>query len=278
MRRRTLLVLVVAVGACTSSGGDRAPSATANASDGRLFVPTALPHIVGDGYCDHPPAQLNVCEWVASFDALVVGTIDRIDPIRDQYWVNDDESGQYYLSDAVPDCADAISIGVAIHLDVSSVLHGSLTPNKSVVINVGARQADSWNSNPREEADGSIRWTAGDVLGAGTTAGFPITQYSNGKWGLAAASPIGFGEDGSTVFTSGDGCGFVPPASPPTDFWKLESEVASCGSAKNDRYDARLNPDGAGAPSFAYASIAYCLPTDSHQEVGADAGADLSSP
>lgn len=221
------------------------------------FVPSILPGRVPAGDCDGAPPVPSVCEWANSVDAVVVGDIDRVEPILAPLLVRVGDQ-QPYLQ-ATSECMDGfVSIGIVIHVNVQETLYGDA--DSTVAVHVGDEGMAEWGARAYLE-NSQLQWRTPATqapFAVGTTVGLAITRPEGepSKWSLMAEMPFTFAADGTTVFEK-DICGFAPPSPPPNDFWTLQSELAGCPRVKNTRYEGRQTMHRENGPSWTYASSCH---------------------
>jgi len=127
----TILIALGALG-CSSS------TDTVTAQAGRpTFLKLAVPKEATEGACGSDPQALTLCDWVTSFDAVVVGEILEASVALDPIFINEDSGETATTAQA---CSGVVDPAMALRVRVLDVVTGTVTSSE-ITVRIGREHA-----------------------------------------------------------------------------------------------------------------------------------------
>ena len=190
----TILIALGALG-CSSS------TDTVTAQAGRpTFLKLAVPKEATEGACGSDPQALTLCDWVTSFDAVVVGEILEASVALDPIFINEDSGETATTAQA---CSGVVDPAMALRVRVLDVVTGTVTSSE-IMVRIGREHAGAWAAAPVMENEAGVSWTDGSTwthyFTPGSTVGLALTRDPDTElWSLMGEQPFTFLEDGTVV-------------------------------------------------------------------------------
>lgn len=188
--------------------------------------------------CDEEAPALGACEWLLSTDAVVWGTIRRIEAPLDLVIERTDPYGAWRLT---TDCVDGVvSTGLLIELEITHSYRGSLTG--VVQVRAGMHHVGRLQPNPTRAADGTLAWDddgrGGSALAVGDRVGLALYYIEElDVWSLSGQPMFGVDEHDRIVFGVDRrecSAGIVPHELIGAPFELLDGTLAACGTTRTE--------------------------------------------
>ena len=168
-----------------------------------------LPILADDEHCELED-PLDACVWAQATDALVIGTVNGVYPLKSPSVLA--SSGQEGV--LLEECEGVVNIGLSIEVTVEQVLRGeAIQAGETVVVKVGFGQVDGWNPQPLQEMNDDLVWQGASEkkIHEGMTLGMGIHYHAEEEiWSLMGEPLFSF-DDNGLYFQSGALACRVPP-------------------------------------------------------------------
>lgn len=250
--------IVVALGSLSACGDPNSPDTD---SETHWGMPDAEAF---DQDCESQPRPSG-CEWALSTDAVVVGTVENLEPITSPVIM---AHSDYDNDELFDDCDGPVNAGLAIELTVDEVLLGeALQEGKTVTVKIGFSQVQWWNPSPVVEMGGDLEWQStsqdlGDELVEGMALGMGMRFHSDhDEWSLMGEPLFQISEEGLQFQDYRLECEQAPDEWDGYSVDDLREAIGQCEStdASDERRERMMNM-WADPPHRSVAGV--CIPVD----------------